>query len=127
MRSPWPAAIVLLLTFGVSNAASGSDGAAKYQDTIRCYNAAANYAQQFVVANVIDNATKMMGYSNELRGRAIRLGAALGKSQKAVEEEFRNNDSAYLHKFYKFDTGAMVPSDFGTGEVAHCNLDKVLQ
>jgi hypothetical protein len=127
MRSPWPAAIVLLLTFGVSNAASGSDTAAKYQEAVRCYNAAANYAQQYVVANEIDGATKMMGYRNELRARAIRLGATLGKSQKAVQAEFRNDDSAYLHKFYKFDTGAMVPSDFGTGEVAHCNLDKVLQ
>jgi hypothetical protein len=129
MRSPWPAGIVLLLTLGISTAASGSDGdaAAKYQEAVRCYNAAANYAQQYVVANEIDGATRMMGYRNELRGRAIQLGVKLGKTQKAVEAEFHNNDVAYLHKFYKFDTGAMVLSDFGTGEVAHCNLDKALQ
>ena len=118
MRSPWPAGDRPTADAWRSNATAGSDGdtAANYSGGRPLLQRGRQYAQQSVVANETDGATSMMGYSDELRGRAIRLGARLGKSQKAVEAEFHNDDGAYLHKFYKFDTVAMRLSDFGTGE-----------
>ena len=128
MRSLPLASALLLLALAASGSAQGKDDpAAAYGETVRCYNAAANYAQQFVVSGEIGAQTAMLGYAAELRGRAYTLAARLGKSRAAVKADFRDDDSAYLHKFYSFGNGTMTITDFGNGEIAHCNLDKVAQ
>jgi hypothetical protein len=119
------AGAVLLLALAAGGEAQ-ADPATDYRETVRCYNAAANYTQQFVVAGQMDAQSAMAGYAAELRGRAYALGAKIGKSRAAVKADFRDDDTAYLHKFYTFGSGAMALTDFGTGEIAHCNLDKVL-
>ncbi|HUO90178.1 MAG TPA: hypothetical protein VMU08_13465 [Rhizomicrobium sp.] len=128
MRSlPLAGAVLLLALAGCDNSQGQDDQSVAYRETVRCYNAAADYAQQFVVSGSNDEAMAMMGYSAELRGKAYALGARIGKSRAAVRADFHDDDAAFVHKFYNFGGGAMTLTDFGNGEVAHCSLDKVLQ
>jgi hypothetical protein len=115
-------ALPLLLAACDNSAATG-----EYQDTVRCYNAATAYAQQYVVSGDADSTRKMLGYSYELRAKAITLGATLGKDQAAVAREFKGEDAGYLRKFYLLNQGSMAPSVFGAGEVFYCNLDRAVQ
>jgi hypothetical protein len=125
-RVPLAGAVVLLALAGCNNDQPKDDPATTYQETVRCYNAAANFAQQYVVAGATAQQDAMMGYSAELRGRAYALGNKLGRSSAAVKADFRDDDSAYLHRFYSFANGTMALTDFGNGEVKYCKLEKVL-
>jgi hypothetical protein len=125
---PLAGAVLLLALAGCdNNNHPDTELAATYRDTVRCYNATANYAQQYVVAGATDEQNALLGYGAELRGRAYALGAKLGKSPAAIRADFRDDDNGYLHQFYGFANGAMTLTAFGNGEIAHCNLDKVLQ
>jgi hypothetical protein len=126
-RLPLAGAVILFALAAGGEAQGADDPATAYRETVRCYNAAANYAQQFVISGEIGAQTAMMGYSAELRGRAYAAGARLGKSKAAVRNDFRDNDSTYLHQFYAFANGTMTVTDFGSGEITHCKLDKVAQ
>jgi hypothetical protein len=122
----WSAALVIALVAAGSGGARAQD-AAPYRDTVRCYNAAAVYAQQFVVANLAAPTAAMIGYRDELRARAYAQGAALGKSKEAVRADFQDNTPAYVRKFFSFQQNRMALAPFGAGEIAHCSLDKVLK
>lgn len=68
----------------------------------------------------------LMGYSRELKARAIKLGAAQGKAPAAVEAAFRDNNVVYVKTFFSIANGAMTPTAYGNGEIAYCHLDKVI-
>jgi hypothetical protein len=97
------------------------------EETIRCYDAAAVYAQQFVVAGQKDSFAKLNGYASELKSRAYALGAKHGKSKAEVRSEFADNDSDYVRRFYIIGAGGMAATEFARGEIDHCGLNKVLK
>jgi len=106
----------------------GPDAVSQYRETVRCYNAAATYAQQFVVSSDPDATVKMIGYAGELKAKAFTLGGKLGSPAGTVAGDTRGaEDAAYIRKFFSFSDGTMTATDFGKGEIAHCNLDAVLQ
>ena len=99
----------------------------RLEETVRCYNAAAVYAQQFVVMGEKPRYAELNGYAAELKGRAYAIGAKYGRSRADVHAEFADNDSNYLRRFYIFGPGGMVLSEFGRGEIDYCGLNKVLR
>ena len=123
----WSAAVLgAALGMACGGGAQAQD-ASKYQDTVRCYNAAAVYAQQFVVANLQGPMAAMIGYRDELKARAYAQGAALGKSKPAVRADFKDDTPAYVRQFFSFQQNRMALAPFGDAEVAYCGLDKVLK
>lgn len=95
---------------------------AAYNDAVRCFNASSVYAQFFVVTGQMDSAHKLTDHAKQLRAQAIALGDKIGKDEKAVTGEFKDDDAAYLHQFYIISNGTMVPSGFAASEVLYCNL-----
>ena len=55
------------------------------------------------------------------------IGAKNGKPHAAVKAEFADNDPDYVRRFYSFANRSMMVADFGNGEIADCNLNKVLK
>jgi len=63
-----------------------------------------------------------------VRGQAIALGDKVGKDEKAVTAEFKNEDTDYVHKFYIVgQDGSLTPSSYAASEVLYCNLTPLLQ
>ena len=101
---------------------------AAYNDAVRCYNASTMYSQAYVVTGHQENARRLLDHAKELRAQAIALGEKVGKDEKAVTAEFKNEDTDYLHKFYIVDPGgSLTPTTYAASEVLYCNLTPLLQ
>lgn len=101
---------------------------AAYNDAVRCYNASSVYAQVYVVHGQEENARRLLDHAKGLRAQALALGDKVGKDEKAVTAEFKNDDTGYLHKFYNVDPGgSLTPTSYAASEVLYCNLTPILQ
>ena len=119
--------VLVLLCAAASGASSAQSFDPKLEETVRCYDAASVYAQFYVVSGKKDAAFRMLGYASELKARAYAIGAKNGKPHAAVKAEFADNDPDYVRRFYSFANRSMMVADFGNGEIADCNLNKVLK
>ncbi len=124
MHRLW-AAIVLPLALAACG--PSQEDTAAYADTVRCFNASSVYAQSFVVSGQPESASKLLTYAKTLRAKAITLGAKIGKDEKTVTGEFKDDDTGYLHHFYIMSNGALTPSGFAANEVLYCDLTTLLQ
>lgn len=125
MRCLWP---VTILPLALAACGPSQEDTAAYADAVRCYNASSMYSQMFVVAGQRENARRLLDHAKELRGQAIALGDKVGKDEKAVTAEFKNEDTDYVHKFYIVgQDGSLTPSSYAASEVLYCNLTPLLQ
>lgn len=101
---------------------------AAYADAVRCYNASSVYSQMFVVTGQAESARLLLDHAKALRAQALALGEKVGKDEKTVTGEFKNDDAGYLHQFYIIGQGGtMTPTGFAASEVLYCNLTPILQ
>jgi len=124
MRRFWPA---IALLPALSACGPSQEDTAAYADAVRCYNASSVYAQLFVITGQAESAGRLMTYAKTTRARAITLGEKAGKDEKAVAAEFKENDEAYLHRFYIISGGSMTPTGFAASEILYCNLTRVVE
>ncbi|MBL6853281.1 MAG: hypothetical protein ISS15_12450 [Alphaproteobacteria bacterium] len=125
MRRLW-AAIVLPLA--VAACGPSQEDAAAYADAVRCYNASSMYSQMFLVTGEQESTRRLLDHAKALRSQAIALGDKIGKDEKAVTAEFKNDDTGYLHRFYIVGGGgSLTPTGFAASEVLYCNLTPLLQ
>ncbi|HWD26067.1 MAG TPA: hypothetical protein VG387_02785 [Rhizomicrobium sp.] len=119
--------LALLCVTALPAAAQDTPFDPKLEGVIRCYDAAAVYAQIYVITGKRDAVAKLNGYASELKTRAYAIGDKDGRSRADVRSEFADNDSSYVHRFYIFGPAGMLPSEFGRGEIGACGLNKVLK
>ena len=77
--------------------------------------------------NMVAIVVKERAQVDALHAKALTLGEKIGKDEKAVTAEFKDNDQAYLHQFYIIENGSMTPTGFAASEVLYCNLTPVVQ
>ena len=99
----------------------------KLEEVVRCYDAAAVYAQFYVIVGKPAAVAKLKGYASELKTRAYAIGAKDGRSRGDVRSEFADNDTAYVRRFYLVGPAGLLPTEFGRDEIDHCGLIKVIK
>ena len=101
---------------------------AAYADAVRCYNASSVYSQMFVLDGQAENARRLLDHAKALRAQALALGEKVGKDEKTVTGEFKNDDAGYLRQFYIIGQGGtLTPTGFAASEVLYCDLTPILQ
>jgi hypothetical protein len=125
MRRLWAATVLPLV---LTACGPSQEDTAAYADAVRCYNASSVYSQMFVVAGQTENARRLQDHARELRAQAITLGGKVGKDEKAVTGEFKDEDTGYVHQFYIVgQDGSLTPTGFAAGEILYCSLTPLLQ